>query len=468
MEIKRGGLGFQNSVMVASNGRSGDLCLLWKEEVELVVQFSSPNHIDAEYRFGRISGGLQGSTDFNEVLSALEQLGGAGWKESQMHGFRQVVHEFQLVDVRFVGSDYTWMDNREDEIQDSVGGVSRKPRRFRFEEMWLLKASYEETIATMWNMLRRGTTLVQVCDKIRATRVALLEWQRSTFGNTKLEIAKKARTQWLKEGDRNMKVFHTRASNKQRKNTIKGLRGEYGVWYDSREGINDMVVSYFQMIVKMQEVLNNALQEVLGAVSRRVTPEMNICCYSHIPLRRLEWRCSKCTHPNLQGQMLRPISLCNMLYKIGAKVIANRLKGMMVTIISPNQSAFMPRRLISDNSLVAVEIGHFLHNKINGRDGFFALKLDLSKAYDRVEWRFLEVMMEKLGFAGEWIKIGMTCVTSLSYSFLVNGLSVLIAKEEQDGALSGIQLCGDAHSIHHLLFADDSFLLEKKMWMNVW
>lgn len=60
----------------------------------------------------------------------------------------------------------------------------------------------------------------------------------------------------------------------------------------------------------------------------------------------------------------------------------------------------MPRRLIFDNYLVAAKIGHFFHNKRSGRDGFFALKLDLSKTYDRVEWRFLEVMMQKLGFAG--------------------------------------------------------------------
>lgn len=54
--------------------------------------------------------------DFNEVFSGSEQLGGAGWRKSQMHGFPKMVHECQLVDLGFVGSDYTWMVNREDEV----------------------------------------------------------------------------------------------------------------------------------------------------------------------------------------------------------------------------------------------------------------------------------------------------------------------------------------------------------------
>lgn len=73
---------------------------------------------------------------------------------------------------------------------------------------------------------------------------------------------------------------------------------------------------------------------------------------------------------------LRPISLCNVLYKICAKVIANHLK----PLISPFQSAFVPGRFISDNSLLAAKVGHFLHNKKSGRDGYLALKLDLNKA----------------------------------------------------------------------------------------
>lgn len=76
---------------------------------------------------------------------------------------------------------------------------------------------------------------------------------------------------------------------------------------------------------------------------------------------------------------LQPIALCNVLYKIGAKVVVNRLKGIMESIISDQQGAFVPGRLISDNSSVASEVGHYLHNLRRGRRGFLALKLDMSK-----------------------------------------------------------------------------------------
>lgn len=106
---------------------------------------------------------------------------------------------------------------------------------------------------------------------------------------------------------------------------------------------------------------------------------------------------------------LRPISLCNVLCKICAKVIVNHLKPFLSKLISPFQSVFVLGRLISDNFLVAAEVGHFLHNKRSGKYGFLALKLDLSKAYDYVELRFLEEMLRHLGFVEAWIRLVMAC-----------------------------------------------------------
>jgi len=117
----------------------------------------------------------------------------------------------------------------------------------------------------------------------------------------------------------------------------------------------------------------------------------------------------------------RPISLCNVIYKLVSKVLVNRLKSILPSIIHEGQSAFVPGHMITDNILVAFEHFHYMKKKRrNGGKGYMALKLDMSKTYDRVEWVFLEQRLTKLGFNTSWVRLIMECVTTVTHIVLVN------------------------------------------------
>lgn len=138
--------------------------------------------------------------------------------------------------------------------------------------------------------------------------------------------------------------------------------------------------------------------------------------------------------------------------------------------------------MISDNILLAYEMTHFLQRKRGGRVSYAAIKLDMSKAYDRVEWKFLQGIMLKLGFNRSWVQLMMNCVTTVKYQIKVNGdvteiiiperglrqggplspylillcaegFSAMLQNAEMNGKLKGIKLCNTSPSISHLIFA---------------
>lgn len=115
-----------------------------------------------------------------------------------------------------------------------------------------------------------------------------------------------------------------------------------------------------------------------------------------------------------------PINIYSVIYKIVIKVLASHLKLVLPSLISDTQSAFVPGRLIIDNVIVAFELMHSLGEKRNGRKGWMALKLVMSKAYGRVEWPFLVGMTQRLGFPELWINVVMDYVSTSSLSFIIN------------------------------------------------
>ena len=183
----------------------------------------------------------------------------------------------------------------------------------------------------------------------------------------------------------------------------------------------------------------------------------------------------------------RPISLCNVLYKILSKVIANRLKPILNSIVSEAQSAFTADMLITDNILIAFESLHHMKTQCLGREGFMALKLNMSKAYDRVEWKFLEKILLKMGFQASWVAMIMQCISTVSYSILVNrepkgfiqptrglrqgdslssflflfcaeGLNAILTKARTERDIRGFFICREGPKITHLFFVDDCLL----------
>lgn len=199
----------------------------------------------------------------------------------------------------------------------------------------------------------------------------------------------RSRVLWLRDGDRNSAFFHRRASNRRSQNKIKGLTDSEGVWHTQPAKIRSLLLDYFENIFKAEGIATEAIDEVVEAVGTRVTPGMNDTLLLPITDNEIKdlfqmhpskspgpdgmspfffqkywsivgvdvclavrnfletgvlWQESNFTYLTLITKVkdpkdvtqLRPIALCNVVYKISSKVVANRLKVILPSIISPS------------------------------------------------------------------------------------------------------------------------------------
>ena len=246
-----------------------------------------------------------------------------------------------------------------------------------------------------------------------------------------------SRSLWLPAGDKNTSFFHQRASQRKKKNTIEGLYDENGVWQSDEGRVSAIAERYHADLFKAQSHTN--MDKVLEDFDKVVTDEMVGSLnqpYSEEDVRRALFSMHPSKSPRPDGMSpfffqkfwhivgpdvtmvvlsvlhsgkylrkmnfthivlipkkndpqnimeFRPISLGNVVSRIVSKVLANRVKSILSNITSNDQSAFIPNRLITDNTTIAYEMLHRMRNWRKGKTGHMAIKLDISKAYDRVK-----------------------------------------------------------------------------------
>ncbi|KAI3452547.1 hypothetical protein Pfo_009211 [Paulownia fortunei] len=280
----------------------------------------------------------------------------------------------------------------------------------------------------------------------------------------------KAACRWVDQGERNTKFFHSLVKKKRARGTIHSITHN-GILLTAREYIATSAAEFFQSLLS-DDI--DALLDSLDCLERLPTyfcPE-SLCsapnmeeirhavfdmdpdsaagpdgfsalffqhCWDFIqedvreavedffsgtPMPRSFTATSLILIPKTDSpdtwNDFRPISLCNVTNKIITKLISLRLAKLFPNLIAPSQSGFVQGRLISDNILLAQEQIHSINSRQVQDNVVF--KLDMAKAYDRVQWGFLYKVLQKMGFPASWISYVKHCIENCWFTVLINGV----------------------------------------------
>ncbi|XP_062028816.1 uncharacterized protein LOC133744789 [Rosa rugosa] len=326
--------------------------------------------------------------------------------------------------------------------------LPKGPKPFRFEASWAEDPECEEIVTGSWKSDRNSDPIVLWDSNLSSCRKNMIKWSRKKYPNNKSVIEalnrelsaiqngpilsdsggrvneiirdlgeawkleesfwkQRSRVNWLLNSDRNTKFFHLTTIQRRQRNRISRLCLGNDVWISGTlkaPGPDGFLgLFYTQYWATVHENINNVVSCFYnGEASVTNLNRTNIVLIPNVP------------HLESLNQF-RPISLCNNSVKILAKLLANIMKPILPQIISEHQNVFVPGRQIQDNLILAHEAYHYLKLKKSKSDHELALKLDMNKAYDRVEWDFLKAALLKFGWVNLIMELGNSKIEALAY-----------------------------------------------------
>eukprot|EP00253_Pinus_taeda_P017956 PITA_17956 len=444
--------------------------------------------------------------------------------------FKIVVKEARKA---FIPSEGTKMFQFQQKLK-SLKQVLKNWNHTQFDNIFEHRKKLEQQMCTLQQkIIMEGRTEDRVHqEQILWTEIETRRQQEETLWR------QKSRNRWLKEGEKNTKFFHRSTIQRRMHNNIAFISNRQGEKLEKHEEMEKEFQEHFHEILKEPpESRDQAIKKITQLIPKIITEDHNKQLLQSISMKEVEeamsqikdgkapgpdgftaiffhefwelvstevWELveeSRTMHwilPSLNSAFLalipkgadsntpekyRPIALCNVIYKLISKVLANRLKPLLPLLISQEQTSYVEGRQIMDGIILSNEVIHSL--KLLKKPGMI-LKLDLSRAFDKLNWSYIQQMLLAFGFNATWTRWIMNLISSPNFSILLNGspskpfrpsrgihqghplspfifvlmaegLSRLLHSTISSQTLKGISLHG-LHPLSHQQFVDDTML----------
>uniref|UniRef100_A0A803QPV1 Reverse transcriptase domain-containing protein n=1 Tax=Cannabis sativa TaxID=3483 RepID=A0A803QPV1_CANSA len=368
----------------------------------------------------------------------------------------------------------------------AMKGVLKEINKQGFSELHVAEAKAKEELEVCQSKLQLEPHSLLLHQEELKARLHYLK----VHSDLSSMLQQKAKVSWVKNGDDNTLIFHSSLRERRRQNKILSIEQLDGTRTEQPEQVTEAFISYYKMLLgssmeNRKKVISSVVnlgpkvtkqqaEMLMGKYSKdeckaalfaipgikapgRILKEINSTVLTLIP---------KVKCPNTVKDF-RPIACCNVVYKVATKMICARLKNILPSLIAQNQSGFVKGRLIAHNVMVCQDL--IRHYGRKNAKANCMIKLDLQKAYDTVEWDFIEEMMEALQFPSQFIQLVMNCGDPMSLIFVL-GMEYLSKIMQRIGSKEEFRFHERCEEIklNHLSFADDVLLFSKGDFKSVY